>query len=118
MDGSTYIATIGPGIEIGTLDTDLYLSANRAMSHGICSTIRRGGHLMIGGLGPTARQWGLVLDHVEVEVVLANSSIVRAPETQKQDVFFAIKGAAASFGIVIEFKVRTEEAGGSVFLYV
>lgn len=118
MDDATYIATIGPGIELGTLDADLYLSANRAMSHGICPTIRTGGHLTVGGLGPTARQWGLALDHVEeVEVVLANSSIVRASETQNQDVFFAIKGAAASFGIVTEFKVRTEEAPGLAVQY-
>lgn len=118
MDESTYVATIGPGIELGTLDTELYLSANRAMSHGICPTIRTGGHLTIGGLGPTARQWGLALDHIEeVEVVLANSSIVRASETQNQDVLFAVKGAAANFGIVTEFKVRTEEAPGLAVQY-
>jgi FAD/FMN-containing dehydrogenase len=36
---------------------------------------------------PTARQWGLALDHIEeVEVVLANSSIVRASNTQNQDI--------------------------------
>lgn len=118
MDDSTFVATIGPGITLGNLDTDLYLSANRAMAHGICPTIRTGGHLTVGGLGPTARQWGLALDHVEeVEVVLANSSIVRASNTQNQDVFFAIKGAAPSFGIVTEFKVRTEEAPGLAVQY-
>lgn len=59
------------------------------------------------------RQWGMALDHVEeVEVVLANSSIVRASEVQNQDVFWAVKGAAASFGIVTEFKVRTQPAPG------
>jgi hypothetical protein len=118
MEESTYVATVGPGTSLGDLDTELYNSGNRAMSHGICPTIRTGGHLTIGGLGPTARQWGLALDHVEeVEVVLANSSIVRASNNQNQDVFFAIKGAAASFGIVTEFKVRTEEAPGLAVQY-
>ncbi|KAJ5318750.1 hypothetical protein MYU51_012905 [Penicillium brevicompactum] len=118
MDESTHVATIGPGTSLGDLDIELYNSGNRAMSHGICPTIRTGGHLTMGGLGPTARQWGLALDHVEeVEVVLANSSIVRASDTQNQDVFFAIKGAAASFGIVTEFKVRTEEAPGLAVQY-
>ncbi|KAL2822095.1 hypothetical protein BJX63DRAFT_378076 [Aspergillus granulosus] len=118
MNKSTFIATIGPGITLGDLDIELYNAGNRAMAHGICPTIRTGGHLTVGGLGTTSRQWGLALDHVEeVEVVLANSSIVRASETQNPDVFFAIKGAAASFGIVTEFKVRTQHAPGLAVQY-
>lgn len=62
--------------------------------------------------------WGSSLDHVqEVEVVLANSSIVRASESQNADVFFAVKGAAAGFGIVTEFKVRTQAEPGEAVLY-
>ncbi|KAJ6106871.1 hypothetical protein N7512_010388 [Penicillium capsulatum] len=83
----------------------------RAIAHGSCGQVGTGGHLTIGGLGPMSRQWGSALDHVEeVEVVLANSSIVRASRTQNQDLLFAIKGAAASFGIVTEFKIRTHPA--------
>ena len=118
MDESTFVATIGPGTTLGDLDTELYNAGGRAMAHGICPTIRTGGHLTVGGLGPTARQWGLALDHIEeVEVVLANSSIVRASNTQNQDILFAVKGAAASFGIVTEFKVRTQEAPGLAVQY-
>ncbi|KAJ5998167.1 hypothetical protein N7499_005454 [Penicillium canescens] len=118
MNKSTFIATLGPGTTLGNLDTELYHAGNRAMAHGICPTIRTGGHLTMGGLGPAARQWGLALDHVEeVEVVLANSSVVRASDIQNQDVFFAVKGAAASFGIVTEFKIRTEEAPGLAVQY-
>lgn len=62
--------------------------------------------------------WGAALDHVqEVEVVLANSSIVRASEQQNSDVFWALKGAGASFGIITEFKVRTEPEPGETVLY-
>jgi hypothetical protein len=35
-------------------------------------------------------------------------SIVRASDTENQDLFWAIKGAASGYGIVTEFKVRTE----------
>lgn len=118
MDDSTYVATIGPGTTLGDVDTELYNAAGRAMPHGICPTIRTGGHFTVGGIGPTSRQWGLALDHVEeVEVVLANSSIVRASNTQNQDVLFAVRGAGASFGIVTEFKVRTEQAPGLAVQY-
>jgi FAD/FMN-containing dehydrogenase len=62
--------------------------------------------------------WGASLDHVEeVEIVLANSTIIRASEKQNPDVFFATKGAAASFGIVSEFKVRTQAEPGEAVLY-
>lgn len=78
------------------------------MAHGSCLQVGVGGHFTIGGLGLMSRQWGTSLDHVvEAEVVLANSSVVTASDTQNQDVFWAVKGAAASFGIVTQFKVRT-----------
>jgi FAD/FMN-containing dehydrogenase len=64
-------------------------------------------------LGPTSRLWGAALDHIEeVEVVLADSSIRRCSATQNPDVFWAVKGAAASFGVVTEFVLRTEPEPG------
>jgi hypothetical protein len=52
--------------------------------------------------------WGSALDHVvEVDVVLANSSIVTASATQNPDIFWALKGAGASFGVITQFKVIT-----------
>ncbi|EFQ33679.1 hypothetical protein CGRA01v4_02022 [Colletotrichum graminicola] len=52
--------------------------------------------------------WGATLDHVlEVEVVIANGSVVTANERSYEDLFFAIRGAGAVFGIVTEFKMRT-----------
>lgn len=88
------------------------------MSHGICPQVGSGGHFTIGGLGPTSRQFGASIDHVmEVEVVLANSSIVRASDTKNQDLFWAIKGAASGYGIVTEFKVRTEPEPGTAVQY-
>ncbi|KZN93018.1 Reticuline oxidase [Penicillium chrysogenum] len=110
MDPDTYIATIGAGTNLGDLQDRLLHAGGRAMSHGSCPQVGVGGHFTIGGLGLMSRQWGTALDHVlEAEIVLANSSIVTASDTQNQDVFWAIKGAAASFGIVTQFKVRTQE---------
>ncbi|KAI9930994.1 hypothetical protein ASPWEDRAFT_167054 [Aspergillus wentii DTO 134E9] len=118
MDETTYHATIGAGTLLGDVTSRLYKAGGRAMAHGVCPHVGVGGHFTIGGLGPTSRQWGSALDHVEeVEVVLANSSIVRASNTENPDVFFAVKGAAASFGIVTEFKVRTEPAPSEAVQY-
>lgn len=108
MDPDTHVATIGAGTKLGDLQDRLLHAGGRAMAQGSCPQVGVGGHFTIGGLGLMSRQWGLALDHVvEAEVVLANSSVVTASDTQNQDVFWAVKGAAASFGIVTQFKVRT-----------
>ena len=118
MDNTNWEATIGAGTLLGDVTQRLHDAGGRAMSHGTCPQVGSGGHLTIGGLGPTSRQFGTALDHiVEAEVVLANSSIVRASDTMNQDVFWAIKGAASGFGIVTEFKVRTEPEPGTAVQY-
>jgi FAD/FMN-containing dehydrogenase len=106
MEKTSWQATIGGGTLLGDVTKRLHDNGKRAMAHGTCPQVGIGGHATIGGLGPSSRMWGSALDHVEeVEVVLANSSIVRASDTQNQDIFWALKGAGASFGIITEFKV-------------
>jgi hypothetical protein len=111
VDPDTFVATIGAGTLLGDLQTRLDHAGGRAVAHGTCPQVGTGGHFTIGGLGTMSREWGMALDHVVgAKVVLANSTVVRASDTHNQDVFFAIKGAAASFGIVTEFKLRTHLA--------
>lgn len=75
-------------------------------------------NLLQGGLGPSSRMWGSCLDHVvEVEVVTADGKIQRANEDENSDLFFALKGAGASFGIITEFVMRTNEEPGDVVEY-
>lgn len=117
-NSSSQRATFGAGYLLQDLDNNLQLAGGRAISHGICPQVGVGGHATIGGLGPSSRLYGSLLDHIEeVEVVLANSSIVRASTTQNDDVFYAMMGAGASFGIVSEFVARTEAAPGEAVQY-
>ncbi|PYI04791.1 glucooligosaccharide oxidase [Aspergillus sclerotiicarbonarius CBS 121057] len=118
MDYTNYQATVGSGMLNGELDEYLHNAGGRAIAHGTSPQIGVGGHATIGGLGPTARQYGMELDHVlEAEVVLANGTVVRASATQNSDLLFAIKGAGASFGIVTQFIFRTEAEPGSAVQY-
>lgn len=92
MDKTTWIATIGAGTLLGDVTRQLNHAGGRAIAHGICPQVGAGGHLTIGGFGPMSRMWGTTLDHVtEAQVVLADSSIVRASATENPDVFFSIK---------------------------
>ncbi|KAJ7584020.1 hypothetical protein C8J56DRAFT_1005180 [Mycena floridula] len=105
MDDTTWQATIGSGTLLDDVTKRLHDAGGRAMAHGTCPQVGIGGHATIG---PVSRLWGSALDHVlEVEVVLANSTITRASETVNPDIFWAIKGAAAGFGVVTEFVVKT-----------
>ncbi|PKY04999.1 FAD-binding domain-containing protein [Aspergillus campestris IBT 28561] len=111
LDQYTNQATVGPAISVQDLAHKLWAAGARAMTHGTCRTVGAGGHLTIGGIGPTARQWGLALDHIdEIEAVLGNGQIIRASSHQHSDLFFAIRGAAPNIAIVTEFIVRTQPA--------
>ncbi|EHL01268.1 putative Reticuline oxidase-like protein [Glarea lozoyensis 74030] len=105
MDTNSWEATIGGGTRLEAVTKNLLANGNRAMAHGTCPDVGIGGHATMGGLGPTSRMWGSAMDHVlEYEVVLANSSIVKASATKYPEVFWAMKGAGASFGIVTNFR--------------
>ncbi|KFX99752.1 hypothetical protein V490_01673 [Pseudogymnoascus sp. VKM F-3557] len=113
MDHTTWRATVGAGTLLGDLSKRMHEAGNRAMAHGICPQVGIGGHATIGGLGPSSRLWGSALDHIEeVEIVLADSTIRRCSAIQNSDIFWAVKGAGASFGVVTKFTVRTEPEPG------
>ncbi|KAK3681809.1 hypothetical protein B0T22DRAFT_434159 [Podospora appendiculata] len=118
MDGKTWRATIGAGTRLGDVTKKLHDHGNRAIAHGVCPDVGIGGHCTIGGLGPMSRMWGSCLDHVvEVEVVTSVGSIERASETLNPDLFWALKGAASSFGIITQFVVQTRPAPGNAIQY-
>lgn len=108
VDHGSWIATVGAGIRLDEVTKQLFISGKRAIPHGTCPSVGIGGHATIGGLGPNSRMWGATLDHIqEMTVVIADSSVVTVSESQNPDMFFALRGAAAGFGIVVEFKFRT-----------
>ena len=118
MDPTTHVASIGAGMRLGDVTKNLLAAGNRAIAHGTCPDVGIGGHATMGGLGPTSRMWGSAMDHViEAEVVLANSSILTVNPQTHPEIFWAVKGAGASFGVVTQFKFRTQEAPGEMVEY-
>jgi FAD/FMN-containing dehydrogenase len=70
-----------------------------------------GGHVLHGGYGYASHTWGLALDMLlEAQVVLADGSVVIASETENTDLFWALRGAGSSFGIVTRYKFKTYPA--------
>lgn len=109
------IATVGGGVRLGNLAQGVWDQGKRALSHGTCPGVGIGGHFTHGGYGHTSRNWGLALDHiVAADVVLADGSLVHATSTESPDIFWAIRGAADSFGIVTNFYLKTHAAPEAV----
>jgi hypothetical protein len=109
------VAKVGGGVRLGNLAQGVWDQGKRAISHGTCPGVGIGGHFTHGGYGHTSRNWGIALDHiVAVDVVLADGSLVKASQTENSEIFWALRGAAESFGIIINFYLRTQAAPESV----
>ncbi|KAH9930407.1 FAD-binding domain-containing protein [Epithele typhae] len=113
LDGD--VATIGAGNCLGDVALFLWETANRAMAHGTCPYVGIGGHAGQGGFGLPSRAWGLLSDQVlSVEIVTADGAVHTASADKNADLFWAVTGAGASFGIITSFTTITHEAVPSV----
>jgi FAD/FMN-containing dehydrogenase len=66
-----------------------------------------GGITTGGGVGYLVRKHGLTIDNVlAADVVTADGNLVRADATTNPDLFWAILGAGANFGVVTRFQYR------------
>ncbi|EGG03612.1 uncharacterized protein MELLADRAFT_37894 [Melampsora larici-populina 98AG31] len=111
VNQSTGQAVIGTGNRLGDVAIRLHSQGGRAIPHGTCPYVGIGGHAAFGGFGPTSRMWGLTSDNIiSQEVVLANGTIVQASKNANSDLFWALRGAGASYGVVTSMKFQTYAA--------
>ncbi|KAJ6625746.1 FAD-binding domain-containing protein [Mycena sp. CBHHK59/15] len=111
-------AAIQPGARLGDVALELHDKYGRAMAHGTCPYVGLGGHAGFGGWGVASRNWGLLIDQVvAADLVLANGTIIYVSKTQHTDLFWAIRGASSSFGIVTQYTFQTHQAPTSVVRY-
>lgn len=102
---------IGGGASWGDVD-------NEGVKHGLhtvggtVADTGVGGLTLGGGYGWLSGQYGLTIDClVEIEVVLADGTIVRANESSNSDLFWALSGAGQNFGVATEFVTRAYPQG-------
>ncbi|NUR69922.1 MAG: LLM class flavin-dependent oxidoreductase [Hamadaea sp.] len=83
-----------------------------ALTSGDYGGVGVGGLTTAGGVGWFARKHGLTLDHLRsAEVVLASGQVVRVDAAHDAELFWAIRGAGANFGIVTDFEFDVDEVG-------
>ncbi len=104
LDQNTRRVRVGPGAR--WQDVAAVLEPHGwAISSGDFGGVGVGGLATTGGIGFLGRSHGLTIDHLRaVELVLADGSTVTASDTENPDLFWAVRGAGANFGVVTAFE--------------
>ncbi|WP_460699248.1 FAD-binding oxidoreductase [Nocardia thraciensis] len=115
LDEKTRRVRIGPGARWAEVAAALE-PHGWALSSGDYGGVGVGGLATAGGIGYLARGHGLTIDRLRaVEIVLADGSAVRASDSENSDLFWAVRGAGANFGIVTAFEFEADEVGPVAF---
>jgi FAD/FMN-containing dehydrogenase len=109
VSGST--AAVGAGTRL----IDFYhglAAKGRAVPGGSCPTVGIAGLTLGGGVGVTARAYGLTCDNLEsLQIVTANGAVLTADPHHYGDLFWACQGGGGgNFGVVTSFTFRTTPA--------
>lgn len=105
-------AWVQAGATLGELYYTVFKKSNGKLGFpaGICPTVGVGGHFSGGGLGTLSRKYGTAADNVVDAMVVDVDGRVLNRKTMGEDMFWAIRGGgAASFGVVVAYKVRLVE---------
>ena len=115
LDTTTRRFRVGPGATWGHVAKAL-AAHGWAMTSGNYGDVGVGGLATAGGLGWLVRKYGMTVDHIKAaEIVLADGSRVRADEDTNSDLFWAVRGAGASIGIVTALEFEAIELSNVVF---
>ncbi|KAI1503709.1 hypothetical protein F5X99DRAFT_88388 [Biscogniauxia marginata] len=104
-------AVIGGGCLTKHVDEAVSKHGLAAVS-GTEHTVGYGGFVLGGGYSFLTPLHGLGCDNLlEVEVVLADGSIVKASNKENSDLFWALRGAGPQFGVCTKFTTRLHKQG-------
>jgi FAD/FMN-containing dehydrogenase len=115
--------TVDPGSRMARANGGALLSEldTAGQAHGLVCPVGVVGHTGVagltlgGGMGRLQRKFGLTIDNLRaVELVTADGRIVCASETEQPDLFWAIRGAGANFGVVTSFEFELQPFDGTL----
>jgi FAD/FMN-containing dehydrogenase len=109
--------SLGPGAQL----IDVYSGLARhgaAIPGGSCPSVGIGGHALGGGMGLAGRRLGLACDRVRsARIVTADGKALHCDATHHPDLFWALRGAGASFGIVSQLELATHRVSHASWFF-
>ena len=109
LDRQRRLVRIGPGATWKQVAAALD-AYGWALGSGDYGGVGVGGLATAGGIGLLSRKYGLTIDHLRaVDLVLADGRAVRASRDENPDLFWAVRGAGANFGVVTAFEFDVDE---------
>ncbi|MEV7994470.1 FAD-binding protein [Streptomyces sp. NPDC086077] len=111
LDAAERLVRIGPGATWKQVSAALH-PHGWALGSGDYGGVGVGGLATAGGIGLLGRAHGLTIDHLRaVEMVLADGRHIRASAEEHPELFWAVRGAGANFGVGTAFEFQVDEVG-------
>ncbi|WP_092383760.1 LLM class flavin-dependent oxidoreductase [Micromonospora phaseoli] len=111
LDPDRRLVRIGPGATWKQIAAAL-TPYGWALGSGDYGGVGVGGLATAAGIGLLSRSHGLTIDHLRsVDLVLADGRQVRASRDDNPELFWAVRGAGANFGIATSFEFEVDEVG-------
>lgn len=106
VDATARTARVEPGVVWGEFDRETQ-AFGLATPGGLVSTTGIAGLALGGGQSLLTGMYGLTLDNlISADVVIADGNLLRASAAENADLFWALRGAGANFGVVTSFEFR------------
>jgi FAD/FMN-containing dehydrogenase len=114
VDARRRTARVGAGATWGDFDREAQLFG-LAVPGGTVSTTGVAGLTLGGGYGWLTRKHGLTLDSLlSVDLVTADGSAITVSKESDPELFWAIRGGGANFGVVTSFEFGLHDVGPTV----
>jgi FAD/FMN-containing dehydrogenase len=114
VDPASRTARVQAGIRLGELDQATQ-PFGLAVPAGIVTTTGLAGLTLGGGIGWLMRKYGLTVDQLlAVDLVTADGELIKVSATENPELFWAVRGAGANFGVVTEFEFQLNPLGPEV----
>lgn len=111
VDPRARMARVEPGVLWGELDRETQ-AFGLATPGGVVATTGIAGLTLGGGQSWLTGKYGLTIDNLlGADVVTADGRLLHTSADEHPDLFWALRGAGANFGIVTSFKYRLHPVG-------
>ncbi|HSJ29854.1 MAG TPA: FAD-binding oxidoreductase [Longimicrobiales bacterium] len=114
IDAERRVAVVEPGATWADVDRESQLHG-LGTTGATVSSVGVAGFSLGGGSGYLARKHGLgVQNLLSLEVVTADGRVLRASDSENEDLFWALRGGSGNFGVVTALEIRLHAVGPEV----